>query len=378
MFNFETIQIYTIKMVYNVIGLMSGSSLDGLDIIFVAIEEKGGVWTYQIIHAECIPFENDLREQLERAPLLHAKDLALMDATFGRYLGKQVNQFIASNELHYKVGLIVSHGHTVFHDPPHFTTQIGNGAYIAAETALPVVSDLRTMDVAMGGQGAPIVPMGELLLYPGYTFYLNIGGIANISCRGENSYDAFDVCPANRVMNLLAHEVGKSFDDGGQLAKKGNIIQPLLDLLNVQEYYVQTFPKSLANEFGTEVILPLIQSFKPDINDALCTYIEHISIQVAEAVQQLNRKRGIVSMSDRMLVTGGGALNNFLIQRLKSHLDPLNIQIEVPDRQTVEFKEALIMALLGILRWRDEKTVLNTVTGARASSIGGALWMGKN
>ena len=364
-------------MVYKTIGLMSGSSLDGLDIVFVELEEKGGKWNYQVLNASCLPFERDLQEELQQAPLMSAKDLAALDAKFGSYIGKQVNAFISSHHLHYKVGLIVSHGHTVFHHPPHFTTQIGNGAFIAAETSLPVVSDLRTMDIAMGGQGAPIVPMGELLLYPGYKYFLNIGGIANISFRGESTYDAFDVCPANRVMNLLANDIGKSFDDEGAFARKGNIIEGLLDQLNAQEFYWQTFPKSLANEFGTDVILPLIRSFKLDIRDALCTYVEHIAMQVSEAVQQLNRKRGFTPMIEKMLVTGGGALNSYLIERLKFYLDPINIHIEVPDRQTVEYKEAVIMALLGILRWREEATVLNSVTGAREQSVGGALWMGK-
>lgn len=364
-------------MVYKVIGLMSGSSLDGLDIVFVEIEEKGGKWAYQVLNAACLPFEHDLQQQLQLAPTLSAKDLALLDANFGRYIGQQVNSFISTHQLQYKVGLIVSHGHTVFHHPPHFTTQIGNGACIAAETSLPVVSDLRAMDVAMGGQGAPIVPMGELLLYPGYTYFLNIGGIANISFRGEKTYDAFDVCPANRVMNLLANDIGKSFDEGGELAKKGNIVEGLLDQLNAQEYYWQTFPKSLANEFGTEVLLPLIKSFKLDIRDSLCTYVEHVAMQLSEAIQQINRKRGFTPAIEKILVTGGGAMNAYLVERLSVYLEPLNIHIEVPDRQTVEYKEAIVMALLGVLRWREEPTVLHTVTGAKEQSIGGALWMGK-
>ena len=312
-------------MVYKVIGLMSGSSLDGLDIVFVEIEEKGGKWAYQVLNAACLPFEEDLQQQLQLAPTLSAKDLALLDANFGRYIGQQVNSFISAHQLQYKVGLIVSHGHTVFHHPPHFTTQIGNGACIAAETSLPVVSDLRVMDVAMGGQGAPIVPMGELLLYPGYTY----------------------------------------------------LVEGLLDQLNAQEYYWQTFPKSLANEFGTEVLLPLIKSFKLDIRDALCTYVEHVAMQISEAIQQINRKRGFTPAIEKILVTGGGAMNTFLVERLSVYLEPLNIHIEVPDRQTVEYKEAIVMALLGVLRWREEPTVLHTVTGAKEQSIGGALWMGK-
>jgi anhydro-N-acetylmuramic acid kinase len=365
-------------MVYKVIGLMSGSSLDGLDIVFVEIEEKGGNWSYQVLNAACMSFENDWKEQLKNAPLLGARELASLDALFGKYIGSQVNQFIERNALQYKVALISSHGHTVFHHPPHYTTQIGNGAFIAAETSLPVVSDLRTMDVAMGGQGAPIVPVGEQLLFPQYRYFLNIGGIANISYNGHTVYDAFDVCPANRVLNMLAEELGFSFDENGEIARKGNIIEGLLDQLNAQEYYWQTYPKSLANEFGTEVILPLIKSFNLDPRDALCTYAEHIAMQVSESVQQINRKRGVIHADNKMLVTGGGAFNQFLIERLSEHLNASNIIIEIPNRQTVEYKEAIIMGLLGILRWREEPTVLKTVTGAKEQSIGGALWMGKS
>ena len=189
-------------MVYKVIGLMSGSSLDGLDIVFVEMEENGGKWNYQVLNATCLPYDTAMQEKLRAAPHLKARELAALDASYGRYIGEKVNEFISANKLEYKVGLIASHGHTVFHEPPHYTTQIGNGAFISATTSLPVVSDLRTMDVAMGGQGAPIVPMAEFLFYPDFNYFLNIGGIANISYRGEEAYDAFDVCPANRILKI--------------------------------------------------------------------------------------------------------------------------------------------------------------------------------
>ena len=364
-------------MVYRVIGLMSGSSLDGLDIAFVELEEKGGRWNYQVLNASSLPYDKDWQQRLQQAPELSARAMAELDAAYGKYIGQKVNEFIALNGLEYKVGLVVSHGHTVFHHPPHYTTQIGSGAFIAATTSLPVVSDLRTMDVAMGGQGAPIVPMGEFLLYSAYKYFLNIGGIANLSFRGENVYDAFDVCPANRVLNMLASELGHVFDENGELSRKGKVVENLLDQLNAQEYYWQAYPKSLANEFGTEVIYPLIRSFKLNPHDALCTYVEHISMQTAEAIQQVNRKRGYLPQTEKIMITGGGALNTFLVERLQHHLNSIPLVVEVPDRQTVEFKEAIVMALLGVLRWREEATVIQTVTGATDASIGGALWMGK-
>ena len=356
---------------------MSGSSLDGLDIVFVEMEENGGKWNYQVLNATCLPYDTAMQEKLRAAPHLKARELAALDASYGRYIGEKVNEFISANKLEYKVGLIASHGHTVFHEPPHYTTQIGNGAFISATTSLPVVSDLRTMDVAMGGQGAPIVPMAEFLFYPDFNYFLNIGGIANISYRGEEAYDAFDVCPANRVLNMLAQEAGKSYDKDGIISAGGQLVEVLLDQLNAQEYYWQSYPKSLANEFGTDVIFPLVQSFKLDPKDALRTYVEHIGMQVAESVHQINRKRGVKSQGEKIMVTGGGAFNKFLIERLQFHLNQFEMKVVIPDHQTVEFKEAIAMALLGVLRWREEATVIKTVTGAKQESIGGSLWMGK-
>lgn len=363
-------------MLYRVIGVMSGSSLDGLDLAFVEIEELGGQWQYSLVKADCYPYSTDWQSKLSQATNMAAVDFVKLDAEYGSYVGDQINRFIQANQLEYKVGLIASHGHTVFHVPGSHSIQIGAGAAIAARTALPVVSDLRSMDVALGGQGAPIVPMGEKLLFSSHRYFLNIGGIANISINGDAFYDAFDVCPANRVMNMLANTVGKAFDENGQLAAAGRINEVLLDELNAKEFYAQDYPKSLANEFGTEVILPLIQSFALDPADALATCVEHIAMQVAAAVERISQKRIVDPTREKLVVTGGGALNGYLVSRLEQHLSPYSMEIEVPDHATVQYKEALIMALLGVLRWREEETVIQTVTGASRASVGGALWMG--
>jgi anhydro-N-acetylmuramic acid kinase len=363
-------------MLYRVIGVMSGSSLDGLDLAFVEIEELGGQWQYSLVQADCYPYPTDWQLKLSQAKTMPAVDFVKLDAAYGQYIGDQINRFIQSNQLEYKVGLIASHGHTVFHVPGSYSIQIGAGAAIAAKTALPVVSDLRSLDVALGGQGAPIVPMGEKLLFSSHRYFLNIGGIANISFNGDAFYDAFDVCPANRVMNMLANTVGKEFDENGQLAAAGRINEVLLDQLNAKEFYAQDYPKSLANEFGTDVILPLIQSFALDPADALATYVEHVAMQVAAAVERISQKRMVDPTREKLLVTGGGALNGYLVSRLEQHLSPYAMAIDVPDHATVQYKEALIMALLGVLRWREEETVIQSVTGASRASVGGALWMG--
>lgn len=366
-------------MIYRAIGLMSGSSLDGLDIVFAEFQHQGGQWSYEILETDCYTYSGEWTGKLQQAIHLGAKEYLLLHAEYGHYLGQQVNQFIDAHRLHYKVAVIASHGHTTFHLPGQkMTAQLGDGAAIAAVTQLPVVSDLRAMDVAFGGQGAPIVPMGEKLLLPGYYYFLNVGGIANVSGapRTASAGWGFDVCPANRVLNMLANEIGKDYDEGGQLAASGTIQKGLLDALNSLEYYKKAHPKSLANDFGTDVVYPLIKNHGLTIHDALRTYTEHIAIQVNDSIAGM-RKNNIGISSQQLLCTGGGALNTFLAERLSWYLQQQQIEVVVPDSKLVNYKEALIMAFLGVLRWRQEYTVLSSVTGAARDSIGGALWTGQ-
>jgi anhydro-N-acetylmuramic acid kinase len=361
-------------MVYKVIGLMSGSSLDGLDIVYTALHENGGMWSFEIIASGCYPYEQAWTKRLQSATALQALEYQLLHIEYGHYIGQQVNRFINENNLHYKVALISSHGHTTFHLPDQrLTAQVGDGAAIAAATGLPVVSDLRALDVALGGQGAPIVPIGEKLLFPTYSHFLNVGGIANISFHSQGKRIAFDVCPANRVLNMLANSVNKEFDHKGEMAASGNIHEGLLQQLNSLEYYTQPAPKSLANSFGTDIIIPLIRSFALPLSDALRTYAEHIVQQVKRSIKENYKPQ---TTNHKLLVTGGGAFNDFLMQRLTQELKTLDIEVVVPDDTTVKYKEALVMALIGVLRWRQEYNVLSSVTGASRDSIGGAVWLG--
>lgn len=364
-------------MTYRVIGVMSGSSLDGLDIAYVEFEESGGSWTYQIVAAACLPYTVEWMERLAGAIRLNAQDYQLLHSAYGHHIGREVNEFIERHGLQYRVSLVASHGHTTFHMPPDMTGQIGCGAAIAAETGLPVVSDLRALDVALGGQGAPIVPMGEKLLFTGTDYFLNIGGIANISANMSGGYLAFDVCPANRVMNMLAEEIGMAFDKGGETASGGTFHQPLLDELNALDYYGKVYPKSLANDFGTDVVYPLIRRSALPVPDALRTFTEHVALQVMRSAKLILPESGVAAgEATRMLVTGGGAMNSFLVSRIAAYLSPLGLHAVAADELLANYKEALIMGFLGVLRWREEETVFASVTGARKGSIGGALWMG--
>jgi anhydro-N-acetylmuramic acid kinase len=403
-------------MVYKVIGLMSGSSLDGLDIAYVHLQERAGSrqaaaggsrqapkgWDFELVKADCYPYSDDWRLRLGAARGLSALDYQLLHVEYGRYLGEQVLRFVKENGLEYQVQLVVSHGHTVFHEVGrHMTAQLGDGAALAATVRVNVVSDLRAMDVALGGQGAPIVPIGEMLLLQEYAWFLNLGGIANVSRAG---FGAFDVCPANRVLNELAEDEGQPFDAGGALAASGSVDAELLGRLNALPYYRQGYPKSLANEFGTETVLPLIGQAMIDSGgrlttaDALRTYAQHIAEQVGCAVRSLVAgaegsaggeavagstegsaapPEGLAGAAGRILVTGGGAHNTYLIGLLREVLGDMGVEVVVPDTGLVDYKEALIMALIGVLRWREENNVLASVTGASRDSIGGAVWLGQ-
>lgn len=361
-------------MVYNVIGTMSGSSIDGLDIVYCTLQEIGGKWSYQINVSDCIEFPEVWQQKLKHITEATAKDLLLTHAAFGHWMANAIKDFIHQHQLEHKVHLIANHGHTVFHDPAnHMTFQMGDGAAIATINRLPVVSDLRNMDVALGGEGAPIVPIGEKLLWNEYAYFLNIGGISNITIAHDSTHIAFDVCPANKVLNLLSNELGKSYDDQGMSASKGLINEDLLFELNDLDYYKKSYPKSLANEFGSDVLFGIIQKYSISTEDKLCTLCEHIAMQINAVCNEANQLS-----PEKMLITGGGANNDYLVSRIKHFLAQKNIEIDIPHPDLIAYKEALIMALIGVLRWREEINVLHTVTGASRSSIGGALWMGQD
>lgn len=359
-------------MTYRAIGLMSGSSLDGVDLIFASFESKGSEWNYSILASECIPYDTEWTNRLSNAVQLSAFDYFQLHADYGKYLGRLVKKFMELHELDYKVQLIAVHGHTVFHEPQKgFTHQLGSGSDIAAITGIPVITDLRSMDIAFGGQGAPLVPLGEKKLFSDNRFFLNIGGIANVSAHTDKVF-GFDVCPANRILNRLAEKAGKEYDDKGIMAKSGKVNPLLLDELNALPYYQKAFPKSLSNQFGLEVITPILSKYTDNIPNLLCTYTEHIAIQISRAFKLF------LELSDhnsaQIMITGGGAFNDYLIERIQHHLPSLRVYL--PGEDVIQYKEALIMAFLGILRWREEPTVLSSVTGATTESIGGSVWSG--
>ncbi len=360
-------------MQYNVIGLMSGSSLDGLDIAFVHFEETAGKWQFEIQESACIPYSAGWKESLSSVDRISAREYLLLHSAYGHFLGNSINDFLEEKGLAYRVQLIASHGHTAYHMPERqMTAQLGDGAAIAAVTGIRTITDIRAVDIALGGQGAPIVPIGEKLLFPEYDLFLNIGGIANMSASGEKMI-GFDVCPANRILNLLSSGTEKGFDENGVLARSGRVDENLLSRLNEFAYYQMPYPKSLSNEFGLNEIYPVVERANLTTPDALRTYVQHIVDQIANAAIYMKERTGSKD-NLRLLITGGGAHNLFLIEKLMEAVSADSIECIIPSENLIDYKEALVVALMGALRWREDINVLQSVTGASKDSINGAVW----
>ncbi len=363
-------------MVYNVIGLMSGSSLDGLDICFAQIEETRGKWTAQILNADCYAYEENWTQKLQHARQLSVPDFLKLHTEYGRYTGELVHRFIAANELQHKVHFVASHGHTILHEPDaHTSFQLGDGASIAAVLGLPVINDLRALDVALGGQGAPIVPIGDKLLFGDYDLLLNIGGIANISIRKEdNQYIGFDICVANQALNFLAQKMGKAYDEGGTIASSGKVLEEELAKLFNNDFLEKTAPKSLSNEGAMDMVKAFVDNEEYGLADRMNTIVQFIAEQICRSIIQ---NLPIENLAHRkLLATGGGAFNSYLMQVLSNKLATLDIELTIPEAQIVSYKEALVMALIGTLRWREETNTIASQTGASKDSVGGAFWIG--
>lgn len=352
---------------------MSGSSLDGLDIVYARLEEVRGKWSAEVLQAECMPYNETWTRDLQTATRVSVPDFLRLHTRYGRYLGEQTMSFIEKHELQHKVHFVASHGHTVFHEPDTRTTcQIGDGAAMAAVLELPVITDLRALDIGLGGQGAPIVPIGDRLLFGQYELMLNLGGIANISIRREDgTYIAFDISVANQALNLLAALAGKAYDEDGAMAARGNVLEEELALLMQHPYFSLSAPKSLSNEAALAQVSAFIAKDQYSLEDRLRTVVALIVSQVCHAVMQYPAE-----VPRTMLATGGGACNTFLVTQLQQKLSGANVVLALPDINTILYKEALVMALIGTLRWREEANVLAETTGARKDSVGGAFWIG--
>lgn len=350
------------KTSYRLIGVMSGTSLDGIDLIFTEISflEKTG---FSILASETFPYTPEWRNRLATAVNLEPSELNQLDNEYTSYLAEVIGRFIQKYDIDL-IDAVCSHGHTVKHRPKQGVTfQIGNLPKLARLIGTPVVCDFRVQDVELGGQGAPLVPIGDRLLFNQYKYCINLGGFANISLEENSSRIAYDICPVNTVLNFFAQKLHKDFDEGGRLAMAGELDERLLGKLNSLAYYKNKPPKSLGIEWVNSHVIPLIEKEQNDIPIILKTFSVHAAIQIAECLNDDSKSA--------VLLTGGGVYNNFLIQELKSRSQ---CDFVIPDRQLVNFKEALIFALLGVLKLRGEINVLHSVTGAKFDHSSGRIY----
>lgn len=344
---------------YHIIGIMSGSSLDGLDVSLTKFNHTTH-WQFEIIQAVTIPIPDHLKTQLRSSTNLGAREISLLDLQYGEWIGEELTKWISRFSM--TPDLIGIHGHTVFHLPKeHLSLQIGNGLTIAQKTGIPTVDNFRSLDVLLGGQGAPLVPFGEQMLFSGCAAYLNLGGICNISIHKENKVTAWDIAPCNQVFNHFSKQLGFNYDDKGSLSRKGSIDHIWLNYLQSLSYFQQEPPKSLANQWTQEVLKK-----SPDNPfDALASYVDFLSEQIAFEVT------GAIN-GGTMMITGGGAYHQYLIEQIEEKIGP-GFKIIVPDNLIIEQKESVIFAFLALMRLRGEINVLSSVTGAKRDSCSGTL-----
>ena len=351
-----------------VIGLMSGTSLDGVDLAYVKISRKRG-YHFEILKTESVNYSEIWKNRLKNAFGYSGEKLTKIHADYGLFLGELASDFIAKNKIE-NLDFIASHGHTIYHDPgQNYTLQIGSGAHLACRSGVKVICDFRVQDVAMGGQGAPLVPIGDMLLFSDYDFCLNIGGFANVSFDYLDERIAYDICPANIVLNHFTRLQGFDYDDKGRMASKGSINEALLTRLNALPFYEQEQPKSLGYEFIADVVLPIFADFDIALEDKLRTFIEHSAIQISDNINEASVNFDKVEL--QVLITGGGALNDFMIERIR---DLANAQIVIPSKEIIEFKEALLFAFLGVLKDQEEVNCLKSVTGAIKDHSSGVIY----
>ncbi len=345
------------------IGLMSGTSLDGVDLAYVKFTESNKI-SFQILNCETVLYSTKWQKILKESIYYSKDNLNILDVEYGILLGKTVNEFIKKYRIK-KLDFVASHGHTVLHQPQKgITLQMGSGEQISKITNLKVVSDFRTQDIKLGGQGAPLVPIGDRLLFYNYSYCLNLGGFSNVSFKKQNKRIAFDICPVNVVLNFYANKLSFDYDKAGKIASGGSINHQLLEKLDSLKYYAKQPPKSLGLEWVQKEIFPLIDEFETEIPVVLRTFVEHIAIQISK----------VITKNETVLITGGGAFNSFLIERIEKFL---NFKIKLPSADIINFKEALIFSFLGLLRINNKVNCLSSVTGAIKNHSSGRITIPK-
>ncbi len=364
--------------IYHALGLMSGSSLDGLDMAYCQITWDGQqVKNWHLLKSKTIAFSEKWKARLAGLPLQNALVFAKTNTYFGHYLAEISKQFITEYQIK-NLDFIASHGHTIFHEPDkRISIQIGDGAAIAALTGIQTITNFRTQDIALDGEGAPLAPLADKYLFEGYDFYLNIGGIANLSANIKGKWLALDCCPANQILNSLASEKGASFDHNGHWASQGKVQSELLKQVANFEYYQLPYPKSLGNGWIRSHILPIYLAATSRIEDRLATACEHIALEIAKSIQLMIQKENFKKDSYQIFLSGGGTFNGYLLDCIHDYCNQIaNCQLILPSQEIIEFKEAALMAILGVLRLEGVPNSLKSATGAKKNTVNGAVYFG--
>jgi anhydro-N-acetylmuramic acid kinase len=350
------------KANYKIIGVMSGTSLDGIDLVYVNFDFKDS-WSYKITRSETVPYPLNWQETLAAAINYSEEGLEELNKKYTNFLAGIISRFIETHQIK-NIDAVSSHGHTIKHEPENkYTLQIGNLPELAYLTGQTVICDFRVQDVALGGQGAPLVPVGDQLLFPEYRYCLNLGGFANISTEKNGQRLAYDICAVNTVINYYAQQLGKEFDEGGKLAGTGKLNKDLLKKLNNLSFYDQKPPKSLGIEWVKSAVFPILEQYKGNLPDVLHTYSLHVAEQISKTLDD--------QPDSKVLLTGGGTFNSFLIKHLR---ESSKCHFTIPSQEIINYKEALIFGLLGVLKLREEVNVLKSVTGAKKDHSSGVVY----
>ncbi len=349
-------------MVNHVIGVMSGTSLDGIDLAHLIFSKNNPIH-YEIKEHKTVSYPKYWEEKLKNAIHLTDNELQKLNQEYTQFLGLVIKEFINKNNLENTIDFVSSHGHTIKHQPHlGITLQIGNLPEISQIIQKTVVCDFRVEDVFLGGQGAPLVPIGDEILFNQYDYCLNLGGFSNISTKFNNNRIAFDISPVNIVLNHYCKKIGLDYDNKGMIASTGNLNLNLFNQLNSIDFYSKKAPKSLGLEFVQQEIFPIIDQFNLDINNILHTFVHHIAFQISQVIEG----------NKSILITGGGAYNDFLITQIQKYAS--KVKIIIPDSKTIEFKEALLFGLLGFLKMNNKINVLCSYTGASKDHSSGKIY----
>lgn len=349
------------KQTYRVIGVMSGTSLDGIDLCEVEFSLENNQWSFDIHKTKTLAYPQKWVDALQKAHHLSKPEVYKLDENYTAYLAEVISAFMKNPDV---IDMICSHGHTIWHQPEKgFTYQIGNLPFLAEKIAKTVVCDFRTADVELGGQGAPLVPIGDRLLFAEYDYCVNIGGFVNISFEQKDKRIAFDICPANKILNYYTQKLGLAYDDKGEIAIRGSYNKALFEALNALEFYKNSPPKSLGIEWLETQFLPIVESYDILTQDKLNTLCHHIGYQISKVLKNNN---------ECVLISGGGAYHDYLIECIKSYAN--TSKIIIPNPKIIDYKEALIFGLLGILKYRGDFNVLSSVTGSDIDHCSGKIY----